>query len=294
MANLTPDDLDGDSIFHVFGDDHRHIEKLFHPPANALAPLTGAELRDRQALWKSVDIPCLLRAFRALPESFGGQPFARIDFLVRVKRHRGTITKEVAGYVGDIGWKTKVSKDLATKYGAALDETERLCCRFEDALTGSNASYQRAYREKRTAAATKAKEDATAKEKELADRESNLQQREHAAAKRQRDAEAQEYELRLQRTRDDLAKAELRLQELKADIATKKEEERHERAERAEYERSVAVNQARNVRDMLDVLPNFCQPPAAFTPTPYVKTMVGAQMHAQTPYPSSKDPFSKK
>jgi hypothetical protein len=122
--------------------------------------------------WRKDDFAYVIQGVRSLPQVVGEVSFNTEDFLTRVKRLRGTLTRSTEGYVVfDSKWTDSLANQLCKLYTTSTRlEIERVVNRFSDALTGSRNSYQVKYRDTRKTrsqeVADKAKADETTRRRQ--------------------------------------------------------------------------------------------------------------------------------
>jgi hypothetical protein len=122
--------------------------------------------------WRKDDFAYVIQGVRSLPQVVGEVTFNTEDFLARVKRLRGTLTRSTEGYVVfDSKWTDSLANQLCKLYTTSTRlEIERVVNRFSDALTGSRNSYQVKYRDTRKTrsqeVADKAKADETTRRRQ--------------------------------------------------------------------------------------------------------------------------------
>jgi hypothetical protein len=115
--------------------------------------------------WRKDDFAYVVQGVRSLPQVVGEVSFNTEDFLARVKRLRGTLTRFTEGYVVfDSKWTDSLVNQLCYLYTTSTRlEIERVVNRFSDALTGSRNSYQVKHRDTRKTRSQEVADKAKAK-----------------------------------------------------------------------------------------------------------------------------------
>lgn len=132
VPDLTPDALGERTVYDIFGDLADTVKSLMLPPRNALLQLSAQQQKTKEEQWRIHDFPTLKIAVDSLPDTFNDKDFNKIDFLTRVKRWRGCLTKSVVGVVDhDSKWRTTVATEIRKKYASTELAATSLVATFQ-------------------------------------------------------------------------------------------------------------------------------------------------------------------
>ncbi len=117
MAFLQAGEMEQETNVWIrhFGEHGSAIEKLFLPSGGLTIPET--KVKKLLETWSTDDWPYLQQALNKLPTQCNETTMFNVeDFLTRVKRHRGTLTRSVGGFISHkVNWKELVAKELKTQ-----------------------------------------------------------------------------------------------------------------------------------------------------------------------------------